>query len=45
LIGRIDANSGKIIFSENKVVLYDTKGNVIVEGELSSNQLYPLKIY
>jgi len=44
-IGKIDVNGGKIIFGNHKAVLYDNKNNVVVEGKLSSNQLYPLNIY
>jgi transposase InsO family protein len=44
-IGRIDANGGKIIFGDHKAVLFDNKNNVIVEGKLSTNRLYPLDIY
>lgn len=44
-IGRIDDSGGKIIFGNNKAVLYDNKNNVVVDGKLSANRLYPLNIY
>ena len=44
-IGRIDNNGGKIIFGKNKVVLYDSKNNIVVNGKLTSNRLYQLNIY
>ncbi|KAF8224310.1 hypothetical protein L208DRAFT_1312205 [Tricholoma matsutake] len=44
-IGRIDDNGGKIVFGNHKAVLYNSKGNEVVNGKLSSNWLYPLNIY
>jgi hypothetical protein len=44
-IGRIDEAGGKIIFGNKKAVIYDHKNKVVVDGNLSSNQLYPLKVY
>ena len=44
-IGRIDEAGGKIIFGNKKAVIYDSKNNVVVDGSLSSNRLYPLNIY
>jgi len=43
-IGRIDNNGGKIIFGKNKVVLYDSKNNIVVDGKLTSNRLYQLNV-
>jgi hypothetical protein len=44
-IGRIDEAGGKVIFGGKRVVIYDTKHNEIVDGNLSSNRLYPLNMY
>lgn len=44
-IGRIDENGGKVVFRNQKAILYDNKGNEVVSGKLSSNRLYPLDIY
>ena len=44
-IGRIDEAGGKIIFGNKKVVIYDSKRNMVVDGNLSSNRLYPLNVY
>jgi hypothetical protein len=43
-IGRIDEAGGKIIFGNKKAVIYDNKNNVVIDGNLSSNRLYPLKV-
>ena len=41
LIGRIDEAGGKIIFGNEKAVIYDSKNNMVVDESLSSSQLYP----
>ena len=44
-IGRIDKNGGKIVFGDQKVILYDNENNEVIKGDLAMNRLYPLKLY
>ena len=44
-IGRIDRSGGRIIFGDLKAVIYDNKNNEVVDGNITTNQLYLLNIY
>ena len=44
-IGRIDRTGEKIVFGDHHVIVYNNKRNVVVDGKLAPNQLYPLNIY
>jgi hypothetical protein len=44
-IGRIDKSGGRIVFGNQKVILYNSNNNEVIKGDLSMNCLYPLEVY